>query len=400
VGPREELVEAAQLMLIRRLLLVLSFAACGEATTTAPATNAPDASETDASAPATPLDGGDGGAPSDTDADLPLSITVYPRLGDPADDTVTPAGPGLLLMGGGPDIDAAFAWARDTIAPGQSGRIGDLVVLLAGGDNSYAGALYARLPFRSAQTIVIPPGASPHDLAVAGAIVSRAEYVWYGGGQQSAYAVWAGSALAAAVQGVYDRGGIVGGTSAGALVMGAFVFDALTAGISENVTSAVGLADPFDPKISFTRHMFAFPPFADAITDVHFEERDRLGRLVTFMARQHTDGAIVRTPPSVLGIGIDEDAALVVDAKGVGRLIPRTPSGRIFLVRGGPPAVATAGQRLDYPALEVHRLDDPTQVFDFTRWCGTAPVYTLDLAADAGFGAAPYDRPGVSSPCP
>lgn len=127
-----------------------------------------------------------------------------------------------------------------------------------------------------------------------------------------------------------------------------------------------------------------------------------MGRLVMFMARQHTDGAIVRKPPSVLGIGIDEDAALVIDGAGLGKLIPRTPKGRVFVVRGGPPQVAAPGQRLVYPSLEVHRLDDPGQTFDFSRWCGTAPVYTIDLSADAAapFGASPYDRAGTSSPCP
>jgi hypothetical protein len=127
-----------------------------------------------------------------------------------------------------------------------------------------------------------------------------------------------------------------------------------------------------------------------------------MGRLAMFMARQHTDGAITRQPPAGLGVGIDDDAALVVDGAGLGRIFVRSPAGRAFVVRGGPPQVASPGKRLVYPSLEVHRLDDPSQTFDFSRWCGTAPVYTIDLSADAAapFGASPYDRAGVSSPCP
>jgi hypothetical protein len=131
-----------------------------------------------------------------------------------------------------------------------------------------------------------------------------------------------------------------------------------------------------------------------------------MGRLAMFMARQHTDGAIARTPKEVLGVAIDEGAAVVITGAGAGSLVrdPGAPaSARAFLVRGGAPSVAEPGQRLVYPALEVHRLDDPSQTFDFMRWCGTAPVYTIDVTADPAqpFGPeSPYDRPGTSSPCP
>jgi cyanophycinase-like exopeptidase len=344
-----------------------------------------------------------GGADGSVDGPAPQHLTVYPRVGAAADDTSKPEGPGLVLLGG-TNVDSALTWAREQLGP-PGPRVGDVVVLTAGGGNSYDASLYALAPFSSVQTLSLGPAADGADFDAAAVIVRRAEFVFYTGGDQSAYAAWKGTSLAAAVQSVWDRGGVVGGTSAGALILGAFVFDAISAGISENVTPQVALANPFDPLISFTRHMFAFTPLADAITEVHFEQRDRMGRLAMFMARQHTDGAIARTPKRVLGLAIDEGAAVLIDKRGIGtlRVDPAAgPKARAFVVVGGPPN-ATPGQRLGYPGLEVHRLDAPTQEFDFVRWCGTAPVYTLDVFPDAAApfgGSSPYDRDASVAACP
>lgn len=54
----------------------------------------------------------------------------YFRVGNPNDVTATPAG-GLALMGGGLDIDAAFAWMN-----GRSGG-GDFLVIRASGTDAY-----------------------------------------------------------------------------------------------------------------------------------------------------------------------------------------------------------------------------------------------------------------------
>ena len=53
-------------------------------------------------------------------------------------------------------------------------------------------------------------------------------------------------------------------------------------------------------------------PLAQTITDTHFGARDRMGRLLAFVARMITDG-IHESP---LGVGVDEETALVVDASG------------------------------------------------------------------------------------
>jgi len=381
------------------VLVLLAAAALGCESAAAPGAGAApaepeatDAGTTDAGSPA--IDGGN--------KDATLTITAFPRLGDPVDDVGPAAGPGLVLMGGGPDVDAAFEWSRTVISPSTQGRVGDVVVLRASGGDGYTDYLYELTSFRSVQTILVPKTAGPADFAAAGSIVSRAEVVFFAGGDQADYVAWKNTPIGAAVQGVYARGGVVGGTSAGCAILGAFAYDAVSTG-SSNVGSSGALANPFDPRISFTRHMFAFPALADAITDTHFFERDRMGRLVAFMARQSADGAVARTPAGVLGIGVDEGAAVVIDAQSKGRLVRQRPEARAFLVRGGTPSAVVAGAPLSYASLRIFRLDDTSATFDFGTWCGPLPSYvvSVDGSKSTPFSpASPYDAAATLATCP
>lgn len=51
------------------------------------------------------------------------------------------------------------------------------------------------------------------------------------------------------------------------------------------------------------------------VTDTHFAKRERLGRLIVFVARAAQDEA-----DDIVGIGVDEDTALCVGADGRGRV--------------------------------------------------------------------------------
>lgn len=323
------------------------------------------------------------GAPAAVTCAPSSALTIFPRVGDASDDARGPAGPGLVLMGGGTDVDAAFTWLHDTIAGSATARAGDLVVLRASGDNAYDPYAYGVAPFHSVRTVLIGAAATPGDLACAAAIVARAEGVFFAGGDQAKYFAWKGSSLMAEVQKVYDRGGVVGGTSAGCAILGGFAYDALAAGAS-NVATSDAIADPFEGAITFTRGMLAFPPLAGAMTDPHFRPRDRMGRLATFLARQHADGAVTRNPAAALGIGVDEKAAIVIDKSGVAKLLQQVPgTGSAFFVRGGVPDHCVAGSPLVYRKLLVTRLDSSAQTFSLSSWCGTGTVYTMNVFGDA-----------------
>jgi cyanophycinase-like exopeptidase len=72
------------------------------------------------------------------------------------------------------------------------------------------------------------------------------------------------------------------------------------------------------------------PFFEDLITDTHFKARDRMGRLIGFLARLNLDqGRTWR------GIGVDQDTAVVVDPEGRAEVMG---PGAVYLLQPRGPA--------------------------------------------------------------
>jgi cyanophycinase-like exopeptidase len=291
---------------------------------------------------------------------------------------------------------------RSTLSADKTSRLGDVVILTnpeAGGD-FIASDIYAAAPFNSVQTIDLPPSSTQDDLKQAASIVNKAEVVLFDGGNQHDYTEWKGSPLMTAVQRVYRRGGIVGGTSAGLAILGQYVFDSSNG----SVDSSEALANPYSELVTFTRNMLHFPPLAGAITDTHFDARNRFGRLTVFMARQIADGAVSGARPRIYGVGVDASDAVVVDKTGKAKLLQSSsnPGAAYFLV-GGPATQVKAGEPLIYPNIKVTRLDAPGQYYNLTKHCGTGHRYTISVNASQTnpFGKVdPYSAPGIAGTCP
>jgi len=324
---------------------------------------------------------------------------MYPRIGSPTDSVAKAHGPGLILMGGSTDVDAAFRWMRRTIAGSSSGSGGDIVVLRASGTNDYDAYIYGLARFNSVRTVLLPPCAGAADIAKAAALVDRAEGVFFAGGDQADYVLWTKTLLAAAVQRVYDRGGVVGGTSAGLAILGQFAFDAVAGDRTHDVHTPDAVADPYEPAISFTEDLFDFPPLRNTLTDTHFAARNRLGRLAAFMAVLVADHRAAGG--RIKAIGVQERSALVVDPAGVATLMLQGSGGRALLLRGGKARQAVEGKPLVTSPIDAVLLDRAGQRFDLTRWCGDGRRY--DIVVDGTrtpmyVPADPYHAPRTSAP--
>lgn len=211
--------------------------------------------------------------------------------------------------------------------------------------------------------------------------IDRSEGVYIDGGKQSDYAHWRDSELSKAVDRLYRRGGVVGGVSAGLAILGGYAYDAIAADSLRTYTSTSdAVENPFEPRISLSVSPFHFPPLRDAITDTHIAARDRLGRMTVFMARLYAAGAGRGRPRNILGIGVDEGSAIVVDRSGVGRLMGDDADGRAYLVTGGRPSILRKGAPLVYRTLRMTILTAKHPSFDFLRWRSSAPW--LDLTVD------------------
>jgi beta-aspartyl-peptidase (threonine type) len=305
-----------------------------------------------------------------------------------------PRGPGLVLSGAGAGLMpvAALHWMRARFGT-PAGRAGNVVVLRASGERDDTDDFYREGRFASVQEILIPPCATRADVDAVARYVDLADGVFFAGGDQAHYAAWKGSALIAAVQRVYARGGIVGGGSAGLAIQGAIAFDSVAADrihgdTDYGVTTGNTTREPLEPEISFTTGLFAWPPLRDTITDTHFVKRDRFGRLVAFLARI-VHGGLATTP--YYGLGIDEGSVVLVDGAGRGVLRRDAKSRGAYVVRLREAVALPPGRPL-HATVDVARVARDGEVFDLGNKRVAAPwkTVTVNGAANPRYSEDPY----------
>jgi len=325
---------------------------------------------------------------------------VYAPAGSYRQTVVPLHGPGLVLQGGGTDIDPLVTWMHDTLSGGARGRFGNVVVIRAYGDDDYDTYMQALGPFQSVRTIVIPPCAEARDVDAQATYVAGADAVFFSGGDQANYARWKDSALIAAVRKVWARGGVVGGTSAGLAIQGEYAYDSVAADrLHPNdddyeVRTRNAVPNPLEPEISFTSGMFAWPPLERVITDTHFARRDRFGRLVAFLARLETERRL--GTGALYGLGIDERSALAVDRNGIARLMKYTGSGYqtrgAYLVRLIKMNPLVAGQPLRATVRVLH-LSRAGARLDLAAKQGEGTWYDVDVdgKVDPPYSKNPYE---------
>jgi cyanophycinase len=311
--------------------------------------------------------GGSPASPSAPQAATPSPVTNplydYTVTGSTSDVVRTTA-PGYVLMGGGTDVDEAMRWL---IA--RSGG-GDILVLRATGTGAYNPYIAGLGSVNSAATLVLHSRDASSDVFVLDK-VRRAEALFIAGGDQSDYVrSWKDTPLEDAIRAAAARGVPVGGTSAGLAVMGQFIYAAL----NSSADSATVLADPYHRSVTIDREFLDLQGLEGLITDSHFVTRDRMGRLVTFLARLIQDG----WAPEAGGIGVDERTAVLVDGAGRGTV---AGSGAAYFLRTtGRPAVCRAGSALQFDAVRVYRVVGPA-TFDLRAWRGTGGVeYTVSAS--------------------
>lgn len=343
----------------------------------------------------------------------PYSYFVTGNADAPVAISQPPSTPSLVLMGGGPDVDAAFRWMieRAGVRPGTGGR---LVIIRATGTEAYNPYIYysdaangtsavpadgwvggAALGLSAVETLVIPSIAAANDPFV-NSVVARADAVFIAGGDQSDYIKnWKGTALDRTLQALLARNAPLGGTSAGLAVLGQFDFAALKG----TVTSDDALTNPYnryvtlDPSpLSLSGGFIAPPALRHTILDSHLDTRDRMGRLITFLARLVAPTATSSTPTGCPGgilpasharaIGIGVETALLVEGQSsnyVARRITNpsttTESAVYFLRPLVPPTACASGTPLSMPTIEIRKLANDRDVFDLVNWRGVNPYY-------------------------
>ncbi|HSV71561.1 MAG TPA: cyanophycinase [Methylibium sp.] len=313
----------------------------------------------------------------------------YYLTGSAADtQPAAPASRMMVLMGGGIDVDAAFQ-AMIARAGGSTTAKIDVVIVRASGADGYNPYLYAMAGVDSVETLVIKTRAGADDPAV-NAIVAKADVLFIAGGDQWNYIkLWKDSRLETTLEGLAARHVPMGGTSAGLAVLGAVDYSAQNG----TVSSADALADPYHRRVTLDRDFLnTLPHLAGTITDPHLVTRDRMGRLVSFMARMIKDGWV--TTAAARAIGVDEQTALVVEAAtGAAPAATVVGVGAAYLLQPSiAPTTVVARQPLSFPAIGVRKVTAGSG--SFPLW-GGSPTYHLDavsgvLTSDQAGGASIY----------
>jgi len=238
-----------------------------------------------------------------------------PPVPDPAEvadlpPQATPPGH-LVIIGGGEDRTQDMRVLRRFVALARAARPRVVVLTAASAEQDAVAEVYRHafgvlgaLPTVFAmhdRRDAADPQVIEHILAADAVFMS-------GGDQRKLLHIIGGTRTAAAMHRIYrERGACIAGTSAGASAM------------SEHML-AEGSVSPHPAKgaVDLAAGLGFLPR---AIVDQHFSERQRLGRLLTVVAQN----------PYLLGVGIDEDTALVVEH---GRGLEVVGDGAVTLVDG------------------------------------------------------------------
>ncbi|HEY9421542.1 MAG TPA: cyanophycinase [Thermoanaerobaculia bacterium] len=150
-------------------------------------------------------------------------------------------------------------------------------------------------------------------------ILDGASVVFFTGGDQLKITSQLGdSAVYQTIEKIFDEGGTIAGTSAGASVMSETMLVDGKGDESHQVGKLLGMA----PGLGFVKNV---------VIDQHFAERGRLGRLL---------GAIAQNPRH-LGIGIDENTAIIVQDQASFEVIGQ---GAVYVLDGSESSYSNLGE--------------------------------------------------------
>jgi cyanophycinase len=193
-------------------------------------------------------------------------------------------------------------------------------------------------------------------------MLADAKAVFFTGGDQLKITTrLGGTELSERIEEIYRRGGIIGGTSAGATALGEMMLVGVPAAGISKVSDMLHMT----PGLGLAKNM---------IIDQHFSERGRIRRLL---------GAVAQNP-RMLGVGIDEDTAVVMERDGT---LHTLGSGAVYIVDGHDLTYtnisqASFGRALSVFDVKLHALSSGDYFDTHSRHPSSAAVSDEDSKAE------------------
>jgi cyanophycinase len=294
------------------------------------------------------------------------------RTGSPV-DVIRPTHQATCLAGGGSDQAWGAGWKY--LIDNSGG--GDIVIVRADGRiGSYENWIYkdeSDLKFRpvnSVTTIVLEKAQDANDPKTIKAI-NEAELIFFAGGDQNLYITWfKNSKLEKAFEmSVRLRNIPVGGTSAGMALLAGLSYRARFTSPTNggNLTSEDVLNNPTAAINVLESNSISASHLKNVITETHFSERDRFGRIVGLMAK-----AIYNKDANysqIKSISSDAGTAFCYNAQGIGHVYG---SDAVYFMQGQtPPEILKPEKPLTWDAngtaVDVQILK-AGQIFRLVEW--------------------------------
>jgi cyanophycinase len=229
-----------------------------------------------------------------------LSIIFFNAAG--AEIHVEPNKRGTLIIVGGGDTPYAIQ-KRFTELAGGAGKARIAIFQMAStGDDEEAEEVLAEFKLLGAESVILNFDRKQAETEAMDVLLSGFTGYWFLGGDQNLLvASLLGTRALRRIEYRYERGAVVGGTSAGASVMTATMLTGERRAASGRINEDLNAVSQRTTEVAF-----GFGLLPGAIVDQHFSRRSRDNRLVS----------AVLDHPHLLGVGIDEETALIVRPDG------------------------------------------------------------------------------------
>ena len=214
----------------------------------------------------------------------------------------------LVIIGGKEDRAGEMAILTEVAKRVGSGKLVIATVASSVGDELWKDyrAIFRKLGVKQISHLDVICRKEAVDRAALKALEGATAVFFTGGDQLKITSELGGTVVADEIYRIYETGGMIAGTSAGASVMSETM---LVAGSSDG-SYRIGASVRTAPGLGFVKNM---------IIDQHFAERGRISRLLGVVAQN----------PRYLGIGIDEDTAIIMNEHESFRVIGR---GAVYVI--------------------------------------------------------------------
>jgi cyanophycinase len=215
----------------------------------------------------------------------------------------------VCAVGGGSEgyndwSDAPYSWI---VQKADSGKI---IIISDADATTWLPNYFMSFGADTAYNKTIPSIAAANLQATYDELITAKAIFIRGGDQWDYIRLWKGTKTDSAINYVFQNGGVIAGTSAGAAVLGDVDFSAKNGSVYPDDA----LLNPFYNRMQFESNFLNLIP--DVLFDTHFIERGRHGRLIAMLYNQHFSSG-----RDLIGIGVDDRTAFCISPDGIGEVM-------------------------------------------------------------------------------